>query len=206
MSFNRDAVTRIGNAVRKVEYGLSPPTRFIEQGSPDPWFILAEDIESASQEEVLVWFGKLETGVVPIIDDAFEDPETLINVGFCLSPIGKFARAGYYGKMQPEGDRWVPVATYGCLSACTPAEESNLPQPEFTDATVDEEFTFTIEITGDITDVNCSNLPDGLTFDSETLQITGTPTTAGYKWVTVTGTSGGCTVTKLAKLTVLEAE
>lgn len=186
------------------------PGRFFDWQSPrggggDLWFILAEDIESTSDEEVYVWVGKLDTGVEPVRDDSYTDPFVLVNVGYCLSPAGKFARAGFYGRMAPDGDRWVPVATYECLTACTPASGASMETPEFTDATVDEEYTFEIVITGTITGVTVTNLPSGLSFDDETMEITGTPTTAGYKWVTVTGTSGTCTLTKLAKLTVLEA-
>jgi hypothetical protein len=176
----------------------------LEECGGGKWFILAEDIESTTDEEVYVWFGKLETGVAPIRDSAAVDPVLLTNVGYCLSPVGKLARAGYYGRMQRDGDKWIPTSTYGCLTSCVTAEGADLPAPEFTDATVDAEYTFTIEVTGDVTDVEVENLPAGLTFNAETLTITGTPTTAGYKWVTVTGTSGTCVLTKLAKLTVLE--
>lgn len=176
----------------------------LEECGGGKWFILAEDIESTSDEEVYVWIGKLETGVVPVRDVAREDPVLLTNVGYCLSPAGKLARAGYYGRMERDGDKWILYATYGCLTSCVAAEGAELVQPEFTDATVDEAYAFTIDVTGEITDVECENLPDGLTFDPETLAITGTPTEAGHKWVTITGTSGTCTVTKIAKLTVLE--
>jgi hypothetical protein len=173
-------------------------------GTSSIWFILAEDIESTSDEEVYAWIGKRETGVVPVIDDSYVDPVVLVNVGFCLSPVGKLARAGYYGRMEPDGDKWIPTATYGCLTTCVTAEGADLPQLEFADATVDAAYTFTIDVEGDVSDVEVENLPAGLSFDAETLLISGTPTTAGYKWVTVRGTSGSCTLTKLAKLTVLE--
>lgn len=169
------------------------------------WFVLAEDITSTTDAEVYVWIGKLSSGVVPVAAGG-SDPVILTNVGYCLSPTGKLARAGYYGRMIFDGEKWIPISTYECLTACTPSGGSSITQPTFTDATVGVSYSFTIATTGTVTSVACSNLPAGLSFNSGTLEITGTPTTAGYKWVTITGTSGDCTITKLAKLTVLEAE
>lgn len=165
------------------------------------WFILAEDLSSTTDPEVYVWPGTMATGVTPTADTS-GDPIALVNVGYCLSPSGKLARAGYYGTMANIGGRWIPISTYECLSSCT-SSGGSITQPTFTDATVGVSYSFSIATSGTVTGLTISNLPAGLSASGN--NITGTPTTAGHKWVRITGTSGDCTITKLAKLTVLEA-
>lgn len=216
-TLSRSTATRVKRLTGRVETsGVGGSVRRnIQPSSTDAlYFVLAEDIASTSQEDVYVWISKVETSAI-LRDDTFEEPVKLININYVLSPVGKLARAGFAGVMisDPSGTldasdnvRYTPIATYGCLTSCVTAEGADLPTPEFTDATVDEAYTFTLDVTGEVTTIVVENLPDGLTFDDDTLEITGTPTEAGSKWVTVTGTSGTCTVTKLAKMTVLEAE
>lgn len=195
-------VQQLLNRVRQLEDDRSPPQveswAEVDEGF---WFVLGEDITSTTDAEVLVWRAKLDSGVVPVIDDSYSDPVVLINVGYCLSPAGKLARAGYYGRMAPEGSKWVPTSTYECLTSCTPSGAASITQPTFPDATVGASYSFSITASG-VTGLSATNLPDGLTFSGGS--ISGTPTTAGHKWITITGTSGDCTITKLAKLTVLE--
>jgi len=179
--------------------GESELPEYRRAGGRLQWFVLAEDITSTTDAEVYVWPATFYSGVTPTAVTTGE-PIILTNAGYCLSPTGKLARSGYYGTMENVGGKWVPISTYECLTACTPSGGSSITQPTFTDATVGVSYSFTISTTGTVTSVACSNLPAGLSFNSGTLQITGTPTTAGHKWVTITGTSGTCTITKLSKL------
>jgi len=175
-------------------------------GGSDQWFILAEDIAAEDQETVKVWLGEL-SGASIIETEGQETPLDLVNVNFCLSPEAGFARAGFAGRMgaNPDGDgRLVIRSTYGCINSCSIPEGYDIEQPEFDDATEGDAYTFTLTLDGTIDDLVATNLPDGLTLDPDTGEISGTPTTAGEKWVRITGTAGGCTITRLALLTVLE--
>ena len=70
-------------------------------------------------------------------------------------------------------------------------------------ATVDESFNYTLTAsgTGPIT-YNVSNLPDGLSFDPDTQQITGTPTDAGTYNIDLFATNEGGSTHEILVLTV----
>jgi LruC domain-containing protein len=70
-------------------------------------------------------------------------------------------------------------------------------------ATVDEPLSYTLTATGagPIT-LNATNLPDGLIFNAETGQITGSPSTAGVYNITLSAANTGGTTTETLVLTV----
>ncbi|NQU32182.1 MAG: LruC domain-containing protein [Bacteroidetes bacterium] len=69
--------------------------------------------------------------------------------------------------------------------------------------TVLEDYTYQVTGTGEPTiTYNATNLPDGLTFNSTTNQITGNPTTAGTYNINLSATNGGGTTTEILVLTV----
>jgi len=70
-------------------------------------------------------------------------------------------------------------------------------------ATVDQSFnyTFTATGTGPIT-YAVDNLPDGLSFNSNTQEITGSPTAAGTYTIVLSASNGGGTTTETLTLTV----
>ena len=69
--------------------------------------------------------------------------------------------------------------------------------------TILEDYTYQITATGEPTiTYNATNLPDGLTFNSTTNQITGNPTTAGTYSINLSATNGGGTTTETLVLTV----
>lgn len=197
-----DSVEIRWNSIEGRYYALAPGNAGIKR-----WFVLAEDIASSDQEEVRVWFGELDGGAEITRSGGQTVPVVLVNVNFCLSPVTGFARAGYSGMMvqNPDGDsRWVISATYGCLNTCTVPSGYDIEQPTFPDATDGVSYGPETIVVTEVDVVTVEGLPDGLTFDDGTFEISGTPTESGTFWITISGDAGGCTITRLAPLTVLE--
>jgi LruC domain-containing protein len=70
-------------------------------------------------------------------------------------------------------------------------------------ATVNEPFSYLLTASGSgPVDLNVNNLPDGLSFDTETSIISGSPTAAGVYSITLTATNSGGTTTETLVLTV----
>ncbi|WP_161554635.1 putative Ig domain-containing protein [Ereboglobus luteus] len=69
-------------------------------------------------------------------------------------------------------------------------------------ALVDEPFSYTLTATGEPTTFAATGLPSGLSFDSETREISGTPTVTGTSNITLTASNLVGSDTKTLELTV----
>lgn len=165
------------------------------------YFVLAEDVEALP---VMSWKGKLNetTGAIELIDGQTIPFELWYWEDVIRSP--KKARAGYGGLYSQIGGKKTFV-NGPCINDCSTSASITADPP---DGEVDASYAYTVVFTGlDGSGVSATNLPDGLSIDSGTGDITGTPTTAGEKWVTFTGTSssGSCPVTRIKKIVIAES-
>ncbi|MBF4616442.1 ice-binding family protein [Curtobacterium sp. VKM Ac-1376] len=83
------------------------------------------------------------------------------------------------------------TASADCPVPGMPSESPTITSGTPTDGTVDEPYTYTVTATGTPAPTfTASGLPDGLTIDSTTGVISGTPTTPGTATVTITASNG----------------
>lgn len=115
----------------------------------------------------------------------------------------KYAKAGY-GCIYEKNDKGQWEFVNGpCIGGCQATGSVNT---EFPDAVVDEEYTHTVTGTSiDEGTLSVTGLPAGLTYNTATDQITGTPTAAGTTQITVTATDDtGCVITRIVDFVVTE--
>lgn len=115
----------------------------------------------------------------------------------------KPAKAGYKGQWKSiDGQR---VFDFGpCIDGCQTSSSISPGSPP--DGEVGTAYTHTVSVSGLNEDgVSSPNLPPGLTINSSTGEITGTPTTAGTYFVVFTADSNddpACPLTRMTKITI----
>lgn len=122
------------------------------------------------------------------------------------------ALPGYPGFAKRHRGRWIPLQGAECKVTCS--SDGSITGAAG-DGTVGTPYTFTPAVANlNAASASASGLPPGLSIDTTTAEITGTPTTAGDYAVTVTATSpktgagatGDCTITRYFPVTIAEAE
>ncbi|TAG09590.1 MAG: hypothetical protein EAZ42_06495 [Verrucomicrobia bacterium] len=93
---------------------------------------------------------------------------------------------------------WVDQVTYATSSATPPSITSSLTAT----ATQNSSFSYSIVATNSPTSYNATSLPAGLSVNTSTGVISGTPTAAGTSNVSISATNGGGTDTESLALTV----
>jgi Putative Ig domain len=172
-------------------------------GSDVRYFVLAED---AVEIPVYAYPGELNetTGDIDIVADT--DPFELYYSNQCLSSPDR-AQSGYSGHYGTD-DGGRKIFTFGpCISGCTTSASITPGTPPA--GTVGVAYSHTVTKSGlNGSGIAATGLPAGLSINSGTGAITGTPTTAGTYWVAFTGTSTdtpACNLTRVAKIVIAEA-
>ena len=116
------------------------------------------------------------------------------------------AQAGYKGVFAKIDGEWVPPVL-PCVETCESTGSLSLGTPPT--GAVDAAYTHSITASNiDAASISASGLPAGLSIDSTTGAITGTPTIDGQFGVVITGTApktsgiGTCTLTRFAYITI----
>lgn len=165
--------------------------------------VLAED---ASSSPVWAFRGTMaDDGSVSAIEPA-ELFELYFHSELLSSP--KVARAGYKCMYAIDDKGRDSFIGNPCINSCQGIGSLNATLPngnvdaEYLDATIDGDA---IEPTDPPpgNGITVEGLPDGLTYDNETGDVTGTPTTEGTYLVTVMGTdTSGCALTDIVSVTI----
>jgi len=170
-------------------------------GSSIKYFVLAED---AAGNPVMFWEGELIEGSGAIVPR--EDAEVPLELHYWLSVLSspKQAKAGYAGIYSTDTEGRNVFVAGPCVSGCQ--TDSSISPGEPMDGEVDVPYEHTVGVTGLGEDgISASGLPPGLAIDSETGEITGTPTQAGEYWVTLTGDSDDdppCPITRIVRIVI----
>jgi len=176
-------------------------TVFVESvsGGDVSGFILAEDANVTGRGYVYAKPGSINETTGDIEPDG-DTPFKLWNWQLILSSP-TYAKAGYAGVRSSNNWFLNGPCVGGCQADGTLATGS-IPAGE-----VGTAYSHTVTgTTIDDTTIDVTGLPDGLTFDGVTNEISGTPTTAGTTLVTVTATSdNACVITKIVEFVVTEA-
>lgn len=170
------------------------------QGGSVLYFILAEDANVSGRGYVYAFPATINQ-TTGDIENPGDTPFKLWNWQSILSsPV--YAKAGYAGIRSSNNVFLNGPCISGCQADGTIAVDA-IPAGE-----VGTAYSHTVTgSTIDDTTIDVTNLPDGLTFDGVTNEISGTPTTAGTTLVTVTATSdNACVITKIVEFVVTEAE
>ena len=114
------------------------------------------------------------------------------------SGIMSGAKAGYKGVVARIDGEWVPPVN-PCIKPCLTS--GSITGGSET-ATVGDPYSYTVSSSGLDSGPTATNLPAGLTYASPT--ISGTPTTAGTYYITLSGSANGCAITKILTLKVEE--
>jgi hypothetical protein len=159
-------------------------------------FILAEDANVTGRGYVYA-FPAVINQTTGDIDTPGDTPFKLWNWQQMLSSP-TYAKAGYAGVCSSNNIFLQGPCIDGCQANGTIATGS-IPSGE-----VGTAYSHTVTgSTIDSTTIDVTGLPDGLTFDGDTNEISGTPTTAGTTLVTVTATSNNsCLITKIVEFVV----
>lgn len=117
----------------------------------------------------------------------------------------KVARAGYKGMYGIDDEGRDSFIGNPCIVSCTTT--ATIDPSSLTDSTVGAAYSGTVEVSDlNASGVTATNLPDGLSINATTGEITGTPTTAGESVVLFSGAdSVGCTITVAKKIVISEA-
>jgi len=169
-------------------------------GSPIRYFVLAED---AAAMPVYAWPGVLGSSGTITPDPSATTPfELYYWQNILRSP--KTAKAGYAGIYDTDDEGRDVFIAGSCISGCQ--TDSSISPGGPMDGEVGEPYTHTVGVSGlDEGGVSASGLPPGLSIDSETGEITGTPTQAGEYWVTLMGDSDDsppCPITRLIRIVI----
>lgn len=173
-------------------------------GSAISYFVLAED---AAGMPVYAWDGLLDesSGTITADPDATEPFELFYWQNVLRSP--KQAKAGYAGIYSRDNAGRDVFVGGTCIDGCQ--TDSTITPGTPPDGTVGTAYSHTVGVTGLSEDgISASGLPPGLAIDSETGAITGTPTTAGTYWVTLTGNSDDtppCPLTRIVRIVIAES-
>ena len=162
-------------------------------------FVLAEDANVSGRGYVYAFPGIINETTGDIEQDG-DVPFKLWNWQSIISSP-KYAKAGYAGVRS--SNNW--FLNGPCISGCQ--ADGSIALDSIPAGEVGTAYSHTI--TGSAIDestIDVDNLPDGLTYDSMTQEISGTPTTAGTTLITITATSdNACTITNIFELVVTEA-
>jgi len=175
-------------------------TRRPSGGGGAKYFVLAEDANVSGRGYVYA-FAAIINETTGDIESEDGTPFKLLNWQSVLSsPV--YAKAGYAGVCSSNNIFLNGPCIGGCQADGSIATGS-IPAGE-----VGTAYSHTVTgSTIDDTTLNVTNLPDGLSFNGTTNEISGTPTEAGTTLITVTATSdNACVITKIVEFVVTEAE
>ncbi len=168
------------------------------------YFVLAED---ATTSKPWVWCKHAlfddESGAVSLNPDNPDPFKIYFAEQELSSPV--YAKAGYKG-MYAVNHAGVHVFIKGfdCIDGCQAEGSINLDLPY---GEVDTAYTHTVTgTTIDADTIDVVDLPDGLIYDVETNEISGTPTVAGvFHVVLMAQAANGCLITKIQDVTITES-
>ena len=169
------------------------------------YFVLAED---AAAMPVYAWPGVLlvPSGDILVDIDATEPFELYHWMDVLRSP--KQAKAGYAGVYGTDDSGRSVFLNGPCIGGCQ--TDSSISPGEPMDGEVGEPYTHAVGSSGlGEGGISASGLPPGLTINTETGVIAGTPTQAGEYWVTLMADSNDsppCPITRIVRITIGESE
>lgn len=163
------------------------------------YFVLAADATSCP---VWAYRARMQNDGTIVANDPAETFELYFHNQLLSAP--KVARAGYSGQYGLDDEGRDSFLGNPCIISCTTSaviNPSSLPN-----STVGAAYTGTVSVSGlNATGVTATNLPPGLTINSTTGAVTGTPTTAGEYVAIFSGAdSGGCRSSVAKKITITE--
>jgi hypothetical protein len=167
-------------------------------------FVLAEDALTGD-DYVHAFEGDLNLFTNRIVADGglFE----ILNIEYCLSSPKQLA-AGAKGWVRKIKGEWVPVVVYGCpVEVCAlPPGTAFTVEGNLGEVDVNNSINIVVvkNVTGSIT-VVVDKLPDGVTYDTNTYSVIGTPSEIGSYPMEVSVTAGTCVRKKISVLNVVEA-
>ncbi len=145
--------------------------------------------------------------VTPVLWSSFGTTSSTFTTAVNTTTLPGFAWNNIIGWTLDSGGSGNTVnATFTSLTVSAPATEPHLgpviTSPAWPVAVVGQPFSFQIAASGEPTSYGASNLPSGLTLDTGTGAITGTPNTAGPFNVTLSATNAEGTGTATSTLNV----
>ena len=185
-------------------YYALPPAIAFGVGGPIDYFVLAEDASPLTGRAYMYAYrGDISESTSDINVAVIDDTVTRFKLYHWnrILKITKYAKAGYSGICSRDVKGRMAFVNGACVTGCQADGSITLDLP---DGEVGVAYSHTMTgTTIDTSTIDVTGLPDGLTYDSLTQEISGTPTESGLFVLIITATSNnGCEITNAFELTI----